>query len=77
MFRARTRFVPSSALLAATSDDVATAARNHNLPTTPMLVAAMVGAGLAVVAAKLLNRSRLSRHFHYPPLVFVALTVNV
>ena len=41
----------------------------------PMLVAALVGAGLAVIAAKLLNRSRLSRPFHYPPLVFVALTI--
>ena len=41
----------------------------------PMLVAAVFGTSLAVVAARLLNRSRLSRHFFYPPLVFVALAV--
>jgi hypothetical protein len=39
----------------------------------PMLVAAVFGTALAVVAARMLNRSRLSRHFFYPPLVFVAL----
>jgi hypothetical protein len=41
----------------------------------PMLVAAVFGTSLAIVAARLLNRSRLSRHFFYPPLVFVALAV--
>jgi hypothetical protein len=41
----------------------------------PMLVAAIVGTGLAVVAARLLNRYRLSRHFYYTPLVFVGLAV--
>ena len=41
----------------------------------PMLVAAVFGTLLAVVAAKLLNQSRLSHHFFYPPLVFVALSV--
>ena len=41
----------------------------------PMLVAAIVGTGLAVVASKLLNRYRLSRHFYYAPLVFVGLAV--
>ena len=42
---------------------------------SPMLVAAIVGTALAVLAARLLNRYQLSRHFYYPPLVFVALTV--
>ena len=41
----------------------------------PMLVAAALGLALAVLTARLLNRYRLSRHFFYPPLVFVALTV--
>ena len=41
----------------------------------PLLVAAIVGTLLAVVTASLLNRYRLSRHFFYPPLVFVAMTV--
>ena len=41
----------------------------------PLLVAAILGTALAVVTASLLNRVRLSRHFFYPPLVFVALAV--
>jgi hypothetical protein len=41
----------------------------------PMLIAAIVGAILAVLTARLLNRYRLSRYFFYPPLVFVALTI--
>ena len=41
----------------------------------PMLVAAMLGAFLAYLTARLLNRFRLSRYLFYPPLVFVALTV--
>jgi hypothetical protein len=30
---------------------------------------------MAVLTARYMNRTRLSRHFFYPPLVFVALTV--
>ena len=41
----------------------------------PLLVAAILGTTLAVVTAWWLNRTRLSRHFFYPPLVFVAMTV--
>jgi hypothetical protein len=41
----------------------------------PLLVAAILGTALAVATASLLNRVRLSRHFFYPPLVFLALTV--
>jgi hypothetical protein len=41
----------------------------------PLLVAGCLGVLLAYVTAHLLNRYHLSRHFFYPPLVFVALTV--
>ena len=41
----------------------------------PLLVAAILGTVLAVVTARWLNRKRLSRHFFYPPLVFVAISV--
>jgi hypothetical protein len=41
----------------------------------PLLVAGVLGAALAVATASWLNRTRLSRHFFYPPLVFVAMTV--
>lgn len=41
----------------------------------PLLVAAIFGTLLAVATASWLNRRRLSRHFFYPPLVFVAMTV--
>jgi hypothetical protein len=41
----------------------------------PLLLAAIIGTLLALVTASLLNRTRLSRHFFYPPLVFVAMTV--
>jgi len=41
----------------------------------PLLVAGCVGVLLAYWTAHLLNRYRLSRHFFYPPLVFVALAV--
>jgi hypothetical protein len=40
----------------------------------PILVAGCLGILLAYGTASLLNRYRLSRHFFYPPLVFVALT---
>jgi hypothetical protein len=40
----------------------------------PLLIAATLGALLAVGTALLLNRYRLSRYFFYPPLVFIALT---
>lgn len=41
----------------------------------PLLVAAILGTVLAVLTASWLNRARLSRHFFYPPLVFLAMTV--
>ena len=41
----------------------------------PLLVAGVLGALVAVVTARLLDRYRLSRFFFYPPLVFVALAV--
>jgi len=41
----------------------------------PLLVAGCIGVLLAYLTARLLNRYRLSRHFFYPPLVFVALAV--
>ena len=41
----------------------------------PLLVAGCIGVLLAYWTARLLNRYRLSRHFYYPPLVFVALAV--
>ncbi len=41
----------------------------------PLLAAAIIGAVLAVITAYLLNRTRLSGHFFYPPLVFVAMAV--
>ena len=41
----------------------------------PLLVAGVLGALLAVATASWLNRTRLSRHLFYPPLVFVAMTV--
>jgi hypothetical protein len=39
----------------------------------PLLIAGCLGVLLAYWTAGLLNRYRLSRHFFYPPLVFVAL----
>ena len=39
----------------------------------PLLMAGCLGVLLAYWTARLLNRYRLSRHFFYPPLVFVAL----
>lgn len=41
----------------------------------PLLVTAILGTIAAGVAARLLNRFRLSKYFFYPPLVFVALAV--
>ena len=41
----------------------------------PLFIAALLGTIAAVATARWLNRSRLSRHFFYPPLVFAALTV--
>jgi hypothetical protein len=41
----------------------------------PLLIAAFLGTAMAVVVARLLNRYRLSRHFFYPPLVFVAMSI--
>ena len=42
----------------------------------PLLIAALLGAVLAWVSVRLLNRYRLSRFFAYPPLVFFALVVT-
>ena len=41
----------------------------------PLLIAGVIGLFMAVLTARYMNRTRLSRHFFYPPLVFVALTV--
>jgi len=41
----------------------------------PLLIAAILGTIAAVATARLLNRYRLSKHFFYPPLVFLALMV--
>ena len=41
----------------------------------PLLIAALFGVLAALVTARLLNRYRLSNHFFYPPLVFLALMV--
>jgi hypothetical protein len=42
---------------------------------SPLFVAGCFGVLLAYWTASLLNRYRLSRHFFYPPLVFLALAV--
>ena len=39
----------------------------------PLLVASALGTLAAILAARALNRYRLSRYVFYPPLVFVAL----
>ena len=41
----------------------------------PLLAATVLGTIAAVQTARWLNSTRLSRHFFYPPLVFVAMTV--
>jgi len=41
----------------------------------PLLVCGVLGLLLASATARLLNKYRLSRHFFYPPLVFVSLAV--
>jgi len=41
----------------------------------PLFMALILGTVLAIVAAKLLNKYRLSKYFYYPPLVFVAMVV--
>lgn len=41
----------------------------------PLLILGILGTIAAAVTARLLNRFRLSTHFFYPPLVFVALAV--
>ncbi len=42
---------------------------------SPLLIAALFGAAVAWLSARLLNRYRLSRYFAYPPLVFIALAI--
>ena len=39
----------------------------------PLLIAGVIGMFMAMLTARYMNRTRLSRHFFYPPLVFVAL----
>jgi hypothetical protein len=41
----------------------------------PLFVDALIGIVLAIIAAKILNKYRLSKYFFYPPLVFVAMVV--
>jgi hypothetical protein len=41
----------------------------------PLFVAALIGVVMAIIAAKLLNKYRLSKYLFYPPLVFVAMVV--
>ena len=41
----------------------------------PLLIASILGTLAALVTATFLNRSRLSRFFYYPPLIFVALAI--
>jgi len=41
----------------------------------PLLIASILGVLATLVTVRLLNRYRLSKHFYYPPLVFVALMV--
>jgi ABC-type multidrug transport system permease subunit len=41
----------------------------------PILIAATLGAIIAWITVKLLNRYRLSEYLFYPPLVFVGLMV--
>lgn len=41
----------------------------------PLLVAAILGVALTVASGRLLDHYRLARHFFYPPLVKLALTV--
>ena len=39
----------------------------------PLLIASLLGATLAWLSVRLLNRYRLSRFMFYPPLIFVAI----
>ena len=41
----------------------------------PLLICGVLGLLLATWSAQMLNKYRLSRHFFYPPLVFVSLAV--
>jgi len=41
----------------------------------PLLIASILGMLATVLTVEFLNRSRLSRFFYYPPLIFVALTI--
>jgi hypothetical protein len=40
----------------------------------PMLIAAILGAALAVMTGQLLNRKHWSQYLFYPPLVMLAMT---
>jgi hypothetical protein len=41
----------------------------------PLLIASLLGATLAWLSVRLLNRYRLSRFMFYPPLIFVAIAI--
>jgi hypothetical protein len=41
----------------------------------PLLIASILGTLATVLTVAFLNRSRLSRFFYYPPLIFVALII--
>lgn len=41
----------------------------------PLFVAGLVAFAATALTARLLNRCRLSRHFFYPPLVYLAVLV--
>ena len=41
----------------------------------PLLIATFIGLLATAIATRLLNRYRLSRHFFYPPLVFLSLMI--
>ena len=41
----------------------------------PWLIASIFGGLMTVITTRLLNRYRLSRHFFYPPLVYLSLMI--
>ena len=41
----------------------------------PMLIAAMLGIGAALLTTRLLNRHRMTKYFFYPPLVSASLMI--
>jgi hypothetical protein len=41
----------------------------------PLLIAAILGVGLAILSGRLLNRNHWSQHFFYPPLVMLSMMI--